>query len=83
MALALTVFAGGLALSLLPRRDRGQVRGPMPLAAWGGGALTPGARAWVGPVSVLAIVVAMYAFSAVAFELMRSLPITAAGGGGH
>ncbi|MBK6862652.1 MAG: cbb3-type cytochrome c oxidase subunit I [Ideonella sp.] len=83
MALALTIFAAGLALSLLPRRGRDPVQGSMPLATWGGGALPPGASAWVGPVSVLAIVAAMYAFSALAFELMRSLPITAAGGAGH
>jgi cytochrome c oxidase subunit 1 len=82
MALALTVFAAGLAVSLWPARDRAQAVGPMPVA-WGGGVLPPGASAWVGPLSVLAIVVAMYAFSALAFELMRGLPITAAGGGGH
>jgi hypothetical protein len=34
-------------------------------------------------VSILVIVAAMYAFSAVGFELMRALPISASGGGGH
>lgn len=82
MALALSVFAAGLAVSLWPRRNGAQALGPMPVA-WGGGALPPAASAWVGPLSVLAIVVAMYAFSALAFELMRALPITATGGGGH
>jgi hypothetical protein len=37
----------------------------------------------VGPVSILLIVAAMYVFSALGFELMQSLPLTAAGGGGH
>ena len=39
--------------------------------------------AWVGPVAVLAIVVAMYAFTAVGFELMQSLPVDARGGDAH
>ncbi len=82
MALALGLFAAALAVSLWPTRDRGRVVGPMPLA-WGGNALPPSTSAWVGPLSVLAIVVAMYAFSALAFELMRGLPITAVGAGGH
>ena len=82
MALALTVFAAGLAVSLWPARERAQGLGPLPVA-WGDGALPPAASAWIGPLSVLAIVVAMYAFSALGFELMRALPITAAGGGGH
>ena len=82
MALALTVFAAGLAVSLWPARERAHGLGPLPVA-WGDGALPPAASAWIGPLSVLAIVVAMYAFSALGFELMRALPITAAGGGGH
>lgn len=82
MALALTVFSAGLAVSLWPARDRALEVGQAPLA-WGGSVLPPSASAWVGPLSVLVIVVAMGAFSALAFELMRALPITAAGGGGH
>jgi cytochrome c oxidase subunit 1 len=82
MALALTVFSAGLAVSLWPARDRAREVDQAPLA-WGGSVLPPSASAWVGPVSVLVIVVAMGAFSALAFELMRALPITAAGGGGH
>lgn len=82
MALSLTVFAAGVALSLLPQRNK--VRDIEGLTvAWGGTAVRAGVTAWVGPVSVLLIVIAMYVFTAIGFELMRTLPVTAAGGGGH
>jgi cytochrome c oxidase subunit 1 len=48
---------------------------------WGGVELKPGVTAWVGPTSVVAIVAAMYLFTAIGFELMRALPVIAAGGG--
>ncbi|MCC6949078.1 MAG: cbb3-type cytochrome c oxidase subunit I [Bradyrhizobiaceae bacterium] len=82
MALALFAFATGVAISLLPRRTAG----PEPAefsVAWGGAALRPGAAAWTGPASVLAIVAGMYVFTAIGFELMRSLPVAATGGGAH
>jgi len=37
----------------------------------------------MGPVSVVIIVAAMYAFTAVGFELMQTLPVAATGGGAH
>jgi cytochrome c oxidase subunit 1 len=82
MAGALLVFAGGVAASLLPQRQRGAPVASMAVN-WGGAAIQMGTKAWVGPVSILVIVAAMYAFSAVGFELMRALPISASGGGGH
>jgi cytochrome c oxidase subunit 1 len=82
MAAALALFAAGIAVSLLPRRTRAPEAGG-PTVAWGGAALRPGLTAWVGPLSVALIVVAMYAFTAVGFEMMKALPITAVGGGGH
>lgn len=82
MALALTVFAAGVAASLWPQRERAQADGGL-TAAWGGCAVRAGANAWVGPFSVLVIVIAMYAFTAVGFELMQSLPVTASGSGAH
>lgn len=82
MSLALTVFAGGIAASLWPQGQRAhEPAGPM--VAWGRDAVQPGGSAWVGPVSILAIVIAMYVFTAIGFELMRSLPVIAIGGGGH
>jgi cytochrome c oxidase subunit 1 len=81
MALALATFAAGVAASLWPRREPAAFGGPT--VDWGGLAVRPGASAWVGPVSVLLIVAAMYLFSALGFELMQSLPVSASGGGGH
>jgi cytochrome c oxidase subunit I len=82
MALALAVFAAGVAVSLL--RARGAVSDTAGLAvAWGERTPSPGLAAWVGPVSVAIIVGAMYVFTALGFELMNALPLTAVGGGGH
>lgn len=84
MALALTVFAIGVAAAIAPRRSNAAASEPDgPTVAWGGVALRPDAAAWTGPVSVLVIVAAMYAFTALGFELMQALPVTAAGGGAH
>lgn len=82
MAMALLVFAGGIAASLLSPR-RADTEDIQPPVRWGGTDVTAGARAWVGPLSILLIVAAMYVFSAVGFELMQSLPFSASGGGGH
>ncbi|HRQ47288.1 MAG TPA: hypothetical protein PK725_10085, partial [Rhodocyclaceae bacterium] len=82
MAAALALFAAGIALSLLPRRQAVEAPGGLTVA-WGGSTLRPAASAWVGPLSVLLIVVAMYGFTTIGFEMMQSLPVTAAGGGGH
>ncbi len=82
MATALLVFAGGIATSLLPARRPGTSGAEMAVS-WGGSAVKVGTQAWVGPVSILVIVAAMYVFSALGFELMQSLPLSASGGGGH
>jgi cytochrome c oxidase subunit 1 len=82
MALALAVFAAGVSVSLLPRRQAVSDAGG-PTLAWGGSTLHPASTAWVGPVAVMLIVVAMYGFTTIGFELMQSLPVTAAGGAGH
>lgn len=78
MAAALLAFAAGIAASLWPQR-RGVAPAVGLTLAWGDTVLQPGLKAWVGPVSVLAIVVAMYAFSALGFELMQALPVTVTG----
>lgn len=86
MAAALALFAVGIAVSLLPHRKavaEASAAAKGLSVAWGGTALRPGLTAWVGPLSVALIVVAMYAFTAVGFEMMKALPITAVGGGGH
>lgn len=80
MALALAAFSLSVAATLLP----GRATVP-PLPHWDA-AITPrpGAAALVGPLAVLVIVIGMYAATATGFELMRALPIEAAGGAhGH
>ncbi|MBI1905751.1 MAG: cbb3-type cytochrome c oxidase subunit I [Rhodocyclales bacterium] len=82
MALALTVFAAGVAASLWPGRESARVPEGLSVA-WGGADVRAGASAWVGPFAVLVIVIAMYAFTVVGFELMQSLPVIASGSGAH
>ncbi len=82
MAGALLVLAAGVALQLLPQRGAKAATGDLTVS-WSGVELKPGASAWVGPVSVLSIVVGMYVFTAIGFELMHRLPVTATGGAGH
>ena len=83
MAAAVTAFAVGIAASLMPRRATATPVAGLTVS-WGGSVLEPGRSAWVGPLSVLAIVAAMYAFSALGFEIMQALPVTATGAGaGH
>lgn len=82
MAGALLVLAAGVALQLLPRSGARAAAGDLTVS-WSGVELKPGASAWVGPVSVLSIVVGMYVFTAIGFELMHRLPVTATGGAGH
>ena len=85
MALALAVFAAGVAAALVPRRagTGASEHGALMVVAWDGVALRPDAAAWTGPVSVLLIVAAMYVFTALGFELMQALPVAATGGGAH
>jgi len=83
-----TLFAAGLSVSLygvartlIPSRH-GEVKEGEPPLAWRKGPVVVNA-AWTGPIAVLILVAAMYAATAGAFELMQSLPVVAAGGGGH
>ncbi|MDO9166370.1 MAG: cbb3-type cytochrome c oxidase subunit I [Rhodoferax sp.] len=85
MAAGLSVFAAGIAVSLLPARQLVGSAVASPggslTVSWGGAVVQPGLKAWVGPISIGVIVIAMYIFSAVGFELMQALPVTATGGG--
>ncbi len=38
-------------------------------------------HAWVGPMSVVVLVAAMYAFTALSFEILQGVPILSAAGG--
>ena len=82
------LFAAGLAVSLygvtrtLIPSHQGAVAEQEPRPTSTRGTVMAHA-AWTGPVAVLVLVVAMYAATAGAFEIMQALPITAFGGAGH
>ncbi|MCC7015787.1 MAG: cbb3-type cytochrome c oxidase subunit I [Rhodospirillales bacterium] len=78
MGIAMIAYVAILAASLLlgPR-----AKIDLPVAAWGGGGTVAAERAWTGPLAVFVLIAAMYAFTALAFNLMRALPVAALGGG--
>jgi len=81
MTIALLGYVVALAVNLLP------VRAAPPRAApsevhWAG-AVVAAERAWTGPLAVLLLVGMTVGFTVIAFELLRAVPLAAAGGGGH
>ena len=96
MGAAMIAYVAIVAASLLRRARAGA---DVPVVDWSGsGAVTAGRagessgvyqdallteRAWVGPLAVLVLLAAMYAFTALTFNLLRALPVVAIGGGGH
>lgn len=85
MAAGLLAYVVGLAAAW--RRGTERAEAPGSLAAGrgtiaGSGAVS-GVSAWTGPAAVLLLLLAMYAATAVAFELMQALPIAATGAAGH
>jgi cytochrome c oxidase subunit 1 len=83
MALALLGFAAGIAATLLSRKGKAGHEQERAFKSPIGREIPARATAWVGPVSVLAIVAMMYVFTAIGFEVMQSLPISADGGSQH
>jgi cytochrome c oxidase subunit I len=81
MAAGLLLYAFGLAAALLPGRRAEAPTAPSVVAVPGTAALRQAALS--GPLSVAALVAAMYVMTVVAFELSRALPLLALGGGGH
>lgn len=83
MGLALLAYAIALLAAFLAPRsltERG-IGGPALAAAPGAMAIRQ--AAWTGPLSVVALVAAMYGMTALAFTLLRALPVLGMGGGGH
>lgn len=83
MALALLAYVGVLFACFIAAEKPAERR-----AAFADLAVTPEAAAirqaaWTGPLSVAVLVIAMYAMTALAFALLRALPIVGLGGGGH
>jgi hypothetical protein len=83
MAAGLLLYAGALGGTLVVGRRpaEGSITAPPALIASGPAALRQAAV--TGPLSVLVLVVAMYAMTVVAFELSRALPLLVSGSGGH
>jgi hypothetical protein len=83
MAAALLVYLLALGRNLLPvatRRAAAEVA--LPEVRWGG-AVAADARAWTGPLAVALLVGLMIAFTVLAFELMKALPLAGSGGAAH
>jgi hypothetical protein len=79
MSAALAVYLYALARNLLPA-PRGHHA--LPEVHWGG-AVAAGGRAWTGPLAVLVLLGLTVGFTSIAFELLRGLPLAAAGSAGH
>ena len=84
MAVTLAIYVYGLARTLFGGvRLVGAEIMALPAASWGGAAIGRHA-AWVGPLSVIVVIVGMYVFTALAFEIMEGMPIVAGeASGGH
>jgi cytochrome c oxidase subunit 1 len=80
MGIAMIAYVAIVAASLF-LKPRAEI--DLPVAAWGGGGTVTVERAWIGPLAVFVLIAAMYAFTALAFNLMHALPVAATGGGGH
>jgi cytochrome c oxidase subunit I len=82
MSVAVLVFALVLAATLLPERSRAAAAARPPEVDWSAPA-APAARTWAGPLAVLVLVAITVAFTALAFEVMQSLPLAASGSAAH
>ncbi len=84
MALGVAGYVVGLAVPLLRVGGRGDpVVAGLHSVAWRGAVIGRQA-AWFGPLSVLVLIVAMYGFTVLGFELIQNLPVNVTGGhGGH
>jgi cytochrome c oxidase subunit 1 len=81
MSAALVVYLYAFARTVLPAA-RARAGSALPEVNWGGAQLD-GARAWSGPLAVVVLLALTVGFTAIAFELMRSLPLAASGGAAH
>jgi cytochrome c oxidase subunit I len=82
MSVAVLVFALALAANLLPAAPHRAAADSMPQVDWSAPA-APAARAWTGPLAVLVLLVITVAFTSLAFEVMRALPLVASGSAAH
>lgn len=83
MAAALAVYLVALFAGLLPGGARASAPASAPSELHWGGTLATAQRAWTGPLAVLVLVGLMVAFTVLAFEMMKALPLGASGSAGH
>ena len=82
MAVVLVTYVYALLRMLFSEnREIGVDVADLQVVAWSGSAAGR-QRAWVGPLSVFAMVAAMYAFTALSFEILQGVPILV-GAGAH
>ena len=82
MSVAVLAFALALAANLWPAAPRHETRVAPREVDWAGPA-APAARAWTGPLAVLVLIGITVAFTVLAFELLRALPLLASGSAAH
>jgi cytochrome c oxidase subunit I len=82
MSAAVLAYALALAWNLRPGATHRATAAALPDVDWSG---TPAAaaRAWTGPLAVLVLVGITVAFTALAFEVLRALPLVASGSAAH
>ena len=95
MGAAMIAYVAIVAASLIGRARASESpraskdTGDSPATAWSnhepgaGAAAGLPARAWTGPLAVFVLIVAMGAFTALAFNALAGLPPVVSGGGGH
>jgi cytochrome c oxidase subunit 1 len=81
MAFGLLVYLFALFRTLVPGLPRFQSP-HLPAVDWSG-ARPALSGAWVGPLSILALIAVMTLFTVLAFEMMKALPLVAVGGAPH
>ena len=81
MTIVLAIYAYALVRMLVPvSGEIGVSLENLRVVLWGGSAIER-QRAWIGPLSVCALVATMYFFTALSFEILESVPILGEVGG--
>jgi cytochrome c oxidase subunit 1 len=88
MTAGLIAYVYGLARTLAGSWRLGGLPDTLPDTLPVGSKVQPGianasGNAWTGPLSIVVLLVGMYAATSIAFLIMRSLPLVASGGAGH
>jgi hypothetical protein len=81
MTIVLVIYVYALVRMLISvRKEVGIPLENLKVVSWSGTSIA-GQRAWVGPLSVFALIAAMYFFTALSFEILEGVPILSEVGG--